>query len=88
MIPLRALAADRRHCGAGDDPRAQARRIFAAESGAEVIDEFHAAVADGRPPLHAGAWATATVEVCIAMQQSARERREVSMEHQARIPPP
>ncbi len=31
---------------------------------AEVITELYAAVVAGRPPLHDGAWATATLEVC------------------------
>src|SRR5262249_19106673 len=38
---------------------------------AEVIDELHAAVVDGTSPLHDGAWAMATLEVCLAMLQSA-----------------
>ena len=49
---------------------------------AEVIDELYAAVADGRPPLHDGAWAMATLEVCLAMLQSAREGRDVALGHQ------
>ena len=49
---------------------------------AEVIDELYAAVVDGRPPLHDGAWAMATLEVCLAMLQSAREGREVGLRHQ------
>ena len=40
---------------------------------AEVIDELYAAVVDGRAPLHDGAWAMATMEVCLAMLRSARE---------------
>jgi phthalate 4,5-cis-dihydrodiol dehydrogenase len=46
---------------------------------AEVIDEFYAAVVEGRPPLHNGEWAMATMEVCIAMLRSAREQREVHL---------
>jgi phthalate 4,5-cis-dihydrodiol dehydrogenase len=49
---------------------------------AEVIDELYATVVDGKPPLHDGAWATATLEVCLAMLQSAREGREVGLRHQ------
>ena len=48
----------------------------------EVIDELFAAVLDGKPPLHDGAWAMATLEVCLAMLQSAREGREVGLRHQ------
>jgi phthalate 4,5-cis-dihydrodiol dehydrogenase len=49
---------------------------------AEVIDEIYDAVAHTKPPLHDGAWAMATLEVCLAMLQSAREGRDVTMSHQ------
>jgi phthalate 4,5-cis-dihydrodiol dehydrogenase len=49
---------------------------------AEVIDELYAAVVEGRAPLHDGAWATATLEVCLAMLHSAREGRELTLQHQ------
>jgi phthalate 4,5-cis-dihydrodiol dehydrogenase len=49
---------------------------------AEVIDELYAAVVHGRPPLHGGAWALATLEVCLAILQSARAGREVELRHQ------
>jgi phthalate 4,5-cis-dihydrodiol dehydrogenase len=49
---------------------------------AEVIDELYRVVVDGRPPLHDGAWALATLEVCLAMLQSAREGREIMLQRQ------
>lgn len=49
---------------------------------AEVIDEFHDAVVLGHQPLHTGRWALATLEVCIAILQSAKSRHEVILEHQ------
>ncbi len=49
---------------------------------AEVIDELYDAVVNGRPPLHSGAWSLATLEVCLAILQSAAEGREVTLEHQ------
>jgi len=49
---------------------------------AEVIDELYDAVVFGRAPLHSGEWALGTVEVCLAILQSAREQREVSVKHQ------
>lgn len=49
---------------------------------AEVIDELYEAVVDGRPPLHSGAWSLGTLEVCLAILQSAAEGREVTLEHQ------
>ena len=48
----------------------------------EVIDELIAAIVHGKPPLHGGEWTTATMEVCLAMRQSAREQREIFLEHQ------
>jgi phthalate 4,5-cis-dihydrodiol dehydrogenase len=46
---------------------------------AEVIDELHEAVANGRAPRHDGAWAMATLDVCLALLRSAREGREVRL---------
>ncbi|MFN3658415.1 MAG: Gfo/Idh/MocA family protein [Pseudolabrys sp.] len=53
---------------------------------AEVIDELYDAVVNGRAPLHGGPWATATLEVCLAMLHSAREGGEVSLSHQVAVP--
>jgi phthalate 4,5-cis-dihydrodiol dehydrogenase len=52
---------------------------------AEVIDELHAAIFSGKPPLHSGEWSLATMEVCIAMQQSAREGRDIHLNHQVPV---
>jgi len=52
---------------------------------AEVIDELHAAVVEERPPLHDGAWAMATLEVCLAMLRSACEGAEVPLRHQVGV---
>jgi phthalate 4,5-cis-dihydrodiol dehydrogenase len=49
---------------------------------AEVIDELYGAVVHNKPPLHDGAWAMATLEVCLAILQSAREGRDVALAHQ------
>jgi phthalate 4,5-cis-dihydrodiol dehydrogenase len=53
---------------------------------AEVIDELYNAVVHGRPPLHDGAWGLATLEVCLAMLQSAREGRDITLRHQVGVP--
>jgi phthalate 4,5-cis-dihydrodiol dehydrogenase len=45
----------------------------------EVIDELYEAVVNARTPLHSGEWAMATMEVCLAILRSARERREVEL---------
>lgn len=43
----------------------------------EVIDELYGAIVQGRAPLHGGESAMATLEVCLAIRQSSRERRDV-----------
>ena len=51
----------------------------------EVMDELVAAVCDNVEPLHNGEWSMATMEVCLALLQSAREGREIDMKHQVGI---
>lgn len=46
------------------------------------INELYEAVVNDRPVSHDGRWGEATLEVCLAIMQSARERREVLLEHQ------
>jgi phthalate 4,5-cis-dihydrodiol dehydrogenase len=48
----------------------------------EVIDEFYAAIMEGEPPLHDGTWGRSTMEICLAMRDSAREGGEIALEHQ------
>ncbi len=50
----------------------------------EVIDELYAAVRSGAAPLHDGPWARATLEVCLALLQSAREQRDVELPPRSR----
>ena len=52
----------------------------------EVIDELYDAVVGDRPPLHDGRWGMATLEVCLAMLASARENRDIALEHQVAVP--
>ena len=51
----------------------------------EVIDEFYAAALRGKPPLHDGAWAMATMEVCLAMRESATAQQDVALKHQVAL---
>jgi phthalate 4,5-cis-dihydrodiol dehydrogenase len=44
---------------------------------AAVIDELYDAAVNGRTPLHGGEWATATLEVCLAILDSARQGKEL-----------
>jgi phthalate 4,5-cis-dihydrodiol dehydrogenase len=50
-----------------------------------VLDDMRTAISSGRSPVHDGRWGKATVEVALAIQQSARERREVALAHQVGV---
>ena len=52
----------------------------------EVVDELYDAIVNGRAPLHSGKWAMASLEVCLAILQSAREQREITLAHQVAVP--
>ena len=66
----------------GDVDRTVEKLPLSAVPRVEVIDEVYAAVIDGVPPLHDGAWSLATLEVCLAILESARCGREVALRHQ------
>lgn len=55
-------------------------RAFPDKAG--VIDELYAACFNDRKPLHDGRWAKATMEVSLAVLESARLRREIALSHQ------
>jgi len=44
-----------------------------------VVDELWAAVVEGQPPIHDGAWGTENLAVCLAILRSAAEGREVAI---------
>ncbi|HVR88300.1 MAG TPA: Gfo/Idh/MocA family oxidoreductase [Candidatus Limnocylindria bacterium] len=50
-----------------------------------MLDELCAAVRGERPAIHDGPWAKATLEVCLAIIRSGRERREIVLEHQVPV---
>ena len=56
---------------------------------AEVVDELWACVRKGDAPIHSAEWARATVEVCLAMLDSAAGGHEIPLRHQVsvQIPP-
>ena len=54
---------------------------------AEVIDELYDAIVHRRSPLHDGRWAMATLEVCLAILESAHDRREITLRHQVGVRP-
>jgi phthalate 4,5-cis-dihydrodiol dehydrogenase len=47
-----------------------------------VLDELLQAADRSRPALHDGRWGKATMEVCLAMLQSAREQRQIALHEQ------
>jgi phthalate 4,5-cis-dihydrodiol dehydrogenase len=53
----------------------------------EVLNEMGQALRFGIRPTHNGRWGKATLEVALAMLRSAREGREVILEHQVPVPP-
>ena len=46
------------------------------------VDELYDAVMRDTPVYHDGRWGLATLEVCLAIMESARERREIYLQHQ------
>jgi phthalate 4,5-cis-dihydrodiol dehydrogenase len=40
----------------------------------------------GKPVLHSGRWGLATLEVCLAIMQSAAAHRDIPMQHQVAVP--
>ena len=53
---------------------------------AAVIDELHAAIVEGLPPVHSGEWGAATMEAVLAIRRSAAEQREIPLQHQIALP--
>lgn len=52
----------------------------------QVLDEMLDVVRHSRRPIHNGRWGKATLEVALAIQQSAAEGREVALNHQIEVP--
>src|SRR5205085_1737772 len=53
--------------------------------GEAELEELYQAVRHGQPIVHDGHWGEATLEVCIAIHESARTRREVLLERQTAV---
>ena len=51
----------------------------------ELIELYNAVVLD-KSIRHTGPWGMATLEVCLALMQSARERKEILLYHQVPAP--
>jgi phthalate 4,5-cis-dihydrodiol dehydrogenase len=50
------------------------------------VEELYDAVVKGRPVVHGGRWGAATLEVCLAMLESAKQRKEIFLSHQVPSP--
>ena len=50
------------------------------------LEELYNAVMLNRPISHTGPWGMATLEVCLAIMQSSKERREIFLSHQVSSP--
>ena len=64
------------------------RKSHGAPGWSEVVDELYGAVIHGKPLVHDAYWARATLEVCLAVLESAREKREVELQYQVFRPFP
>jgi len=62
-------------------------RLPAGSRGREAeVEELYNAVVNDRPVFHGGRWGTATLEVCLAIIESAKKRQEVFLSHQVPSP--
>jgi len=66
----------------GDDGRQEIPVPLEPSGATAVIDELYEAIRTDTPPPHDGRWGEATVEVCLAILESARLRREIFLSHQ------
>lgn len=47
-----------------------------------MVAELYEAAVNGRQPVHNERWGMANLEVCLAVLESARERKEIYLSHQ------
>jgi phthalate 4,5-cis-dihydrodiol dehydrogenase len=67
--------------GTTEIPLTETRRSHSPE-----LDEIYEAVVHGKPLLHGGRWGLATLEVSIAIMESAKQHRDIEMKHQVPVP--
>jgi phthalate 4,5-cis-dihydrodiol dehydrogenase len=68
-----------------DVPVLAGREMGVSQRRAE-LEELYDAVVGGKPLWHSGRWGMATLEVCLAIMESARERKEIMLKHQVAMP--
>ena len=71
--------------GKQDVPLVAGREMGVAQRRAE-LEELYDAVVGGQPLWHDGRWGMATLEACLAIMESARERKEILLRHQVPVP--
>jgi phthalate 4,5-cis-dihydrodiol dehydrogenase len=71
--------------GKHDIPVEAGREMGVSQRRAE-LEELYDAVILGKPLWHDGRWGMATLEVCLAIMESARERKEIRLNHQIALP--
>jgi phthalate 4,5-cis-dihydrodiol dehydrogenase len=64
------------------------RQIVSPAGRVEVLEELYRAVADDEASVFDGHWGKATVEACLAIQQSATQGGPVELRHQRAVPVP
>ncbi len=70
----------------GDDSRWPVPVEATTNSSNAAFENLYDAVFFGKPVLRSGRWGQATIEVLLAIMQSARERREIRLDHQVPSP--
>jgi hypothetical protein len=50
------------------------------------LEELYSAVVLDKPIRHSGPWGLATLEVCLAIMESAKQRKEIFLSHQVPAP--
>jgi phthalate 4,5-cis-dihydrodiol dehydrogenase len=70
----------------GDTGRREIEVVGGRGTGMLEMKELYEALTQGKPIVHDGRWAMATLEVGNAILQSAQERREVMLTHQCGVP--
>lgn len=65
-----------------DDGKREVAVPFGRGTRDNVLDELYDAIVHDRPLMRDGRWGRATIEVCLAILQSSKERREVTLSRQ------
>ncbi len=66
----------------GDEGRREVPVGRGRATGNQELRELYDAIVYDKPIVHDGEWGMATLEVCLAVMQSGRERREIMLTHQ------